>query len=202
MKILVTFFEPFGGNSLNSSLEVAKLLPDHIDSSVIVKEVLPVNFMSAGEKLRSLIELHLPDVVLSLGQSSKYEGLSIERVALDLMDSVTPDNYGHIPSNEPIHSDGDTAYMTTFPVRLLADACNWKGIAAKVSNSAGTFVCNRVYYEALYSVAKGLFPIKALFVHLPYITEQEKSPSMDKELLAEGIAEIIKEIGNMQMNDA
>ena len=92
--------------------------------------------------------------------------------------------------------------MTTFPVRLLADACNRKGIAAKVSNSAGTFVCNRVYYEALYYVAKGLFPIKALFVHLPYITEQEKSPSMDKEQLAEGIVAIIKEIGNMQMNDA
>ncbi len=198
MKILVTAFEPFGGNVLNSSWEVAKLLPDHIGSLVIVKEMLPVDFVSAGEKLRSLIEFHSPYVVLSLGQSSKYAGLSIERVALNLMDSVKPDNYGHIPANEPIHSDGDTAYMTTFPVRLLADACNRKGIAAKVSNSAGTFVCNRVYYEALYSVAKGLFPIKALFVHLPYITEQEKSPSMDKELLSEGIAEIIKEIGNVQ----
>lgn len=202
MKILVTAFEPFGGNVLNSSWEVAKLLPNHIGSLVIVKEMLPVDFMSAGEKLRSLIELHLPDVVLSLGQSPKYAGLSIERVALNLMDSVKPDNDGHVPTNEPIHSDGDTAYMTTFPVRLLADACNRKGIASKVSNSAGTFVCNRVYYEALYSVAKGLFPIKALFVHLPYITEQEKSPSMDKEQLAEGIAEIINEIGNMQMNDA
>ena len=69
MKILVTFFEPFAGNSLNSSCEVAKLLPDNIDGSLIVKEMLPVNFMSAGEKLNSLIELHLPDVVLSLGQS-------------------------------------------------------------------------------------------------------------------------------------
>ena len=198
MKILVTAFEPFGGNELNSSWEVAKLLPDNIGSLVIVKEMLPVDFMSAGEKLRSLIELHSPDVVLSLGQSSKYAGLSIERVALNLMDSVMPDNDGHIPTNEQIHSDGDTAYMTTFPVRLLADACNRKGIAAKVSNSAGTFVCNRVYYEALYSVAKGLFPIKSLFVHLPYISEQEKSPSMDKELLAEGITVIIKEIGNVR----
>ena len=198
MKILVTFFEPFAGNSLNSSWEVAKLLPNHIGSLVIVKEMLPVDFMSAGEKLNSLIELHSPDVVLSLGQSPKYAGLSIERVALNLIDSVKPDNYGHIPANEPIHSDGDTAYMTTFPVRLLADACNRKGIAAKVSNSAGTFVCNRVYYEALYYVAKELFPIKSLFVHLPYITEQEKSPSMDKELLSEGISEIIKEIENVQ----
>ena len=179
-------------------MEVAKLLPDHIGSLMIVKVMLPVDFMSAGEKLLSLIELHSPDVVLSLGQSSKYAGLSIERVALNLMDSVNPDNYGHIPTNQPIHYFGDTAYVTTFPVRLLADACNRKGIAAKVSNSAGTFVCNRVYYEALYAVAKGHFPIKALFVHLPYITEQEKSPSMDKELLADGIAEIIKEIGNVQ----
>ena len=132
MKILVTFFEPFAGNSLNSSCEVAKLLPDSIDGSLIVKEMLPVNFMSAGEMLRSLIELHSPDVVLSLGQSPKYAGLSIERVALNLMDSVKPDNDGFVPANEPIHSDGDTAYMTTFPVRLLADACNRKGIAAKV----------------------------------------------------------------------
>jgi len=118
------------------------------------------------------------------------------------MDSVMPGNDGFVPANESIHSDSDTAYMTTFPVRLLTDACNRKGIAAKVSNSAGTFVCDRVYYEALYSVAKGLFTIKALFVHLPYIREQEKSPSMDKSLLAKGIADIIKEIGNMQINDA
>ena len=198
MKILVTAFEPFGGNELNSSWEVAKLLPDQIGSLVIIREILPVDFKNAGEKLCSLIELHLPDVVLSLGQSSKYAGLSIERVALNLMDSVKPDNDGHIPANEQIHSDGDTAYMTTFPVRLLADACNRNGIAAKVSNSAGTFVCNRVYYEVLYAVAKGHFPTKALFVHLPYITEQEKSPSMDKEMRAEGIAEIIQEIENVQ----
>ncbi len=198
MKILVTAFEPFGDNVLNSSWEVAKLLPDSIGSSVIIKDLLPVDFMVAGEKLCSLIEFHSPDVVLSLGQSSKYEGLSIERVALNLMDSIKPDNVGHLPTNEPIHSDGDTAYMTTLPVRLLTDACNLKGIAAKVSNSAGTFVCNSVYYEALYTIVKRHLPVKALFVHLPYILEQEKMPSMDKDLLSGGIVEIITKIKNMQ----
>lgn len=198
MKILVTAFEPFGDNVLNSSWEVAKLLPDSIGGLVIVKEFLPVDFMRAGEKICSLMGFHSPDVVVSLGQSSKYDGLSIERVALNLMDSTKPDNAGNVPTNEPIHSDGDTAYLTTLPVRLLTDACNRKGIAAKVSNSAGTFVCNRVYYEALYTIEKRHLPVKALFVHLPYIPEQEKSPSMGKEILSEGIVEIITKIANVQ----
>lgn len=198
MKILVTAFEPFGGNDLNSSWEVVSLLPDEIDNCVIVKELLPVNFMTAGKEFRALIEKHLPDVVVSLGQSRKFAGLSIERVALNLMDSAKPDNYGYMPQNEPIHADGDIAYMTTIPIRRLVDVCKQKDIPAQISNSAGTFVCNRVYYEALYFVAKKHFPTKTLFVHLPYITEQEKSPSMDKVVLAEGIAEIIKEIGNWQ----
>ena len=191
MKILVTAFEPFGGNVQNSSWEVAQLLPDHIGSSIIVKGMLPVDFMDARKELRSLIDLHLPDVVLSLGQSSKFEGLSIERVALNLMDSIKPDNAGHAPTNEPIHPDGDTAYMTAIPVRLMADACNRKGIAAKVSNSAGTYVCNSVYYEALYAIARQRLPLRALFIHLPHIPEQEKSPMVAKERLAEGISEII-----------
>jgi len=198
MKILVTAFEPFGENKLNSSYEVASLLPDEIDNCIIVKELLPVDFVAAGKELRSLIEKHSPDVVLSLGQSRKFAGLSIERVALNLMDSAKPDNYGHIPENELIHADGDTAYMTDLPVRHLLDVCRQKGITAQISNSAGTYVCNRVYYEALYTVYQKHFPIKTLFVHLPYITEQEKSPSMDKVVLAEGIAEIIKVIGNGQ----
>ena len=199
MKILVTAFEPFGDIMLNSSWEVASLLPDMIDNCMIVKELLPVDFMTAGKELRSLIEKHLPDVVVSLGQSRKYAGLSIERVALNLMDSIKPDNCGYMPQNEPIHADGDTAYMTTYPVRRLVEVCKQKGIPAQISNSAGTYVCNRVYYEALYAVAKSQHPMKALFVHLPYIPEQDMTPAVDKHLLVDGVVEIIREIGAEQI---
>lgn len=192
MKILVTAFEPFGGNELNSSWEVATMLPDCIDTSKIVKHQLPVDYLRVGDAIRSAIELHSPDIVVSLGQSRKFAGLSIERVALNLMDSTKADNEGYIPVNEPIHTDGDIAYMTPFPVRVLAEACKRQGIAAQISNSAGTFVCNRLYYELLYMIAKEHLFLKALFVHLPYITEQDKSPSMDKELLVDGIVEILK----------
>ena len=139
----------------------------------------------------------MPDVVVALGQSRKFEGLSIERVALNLMDSAKADNKGYVPVNKIIHADGDTAYMTSFPVRLLADECKQHGVAAQISNSAGTFVCNRIYYELLYMIAKEHFSMQALFVHLPYILEQEKMPSMDKNLLTEGIVEIIKKIENL-----
>lgn len=194
MKILVTAFEPFDGTKLNSSWEVASLLPEHIGDCVIVKGLLPVNFMIAGNVLNSLIEQHSPDVVVSLGQSRKYAGLSIERVALNLMDSVKADNCGYAPKNETIHADGNTAYMTDFPIRSMVESCNRKGLAAQISNSAGTYVCNRVYYEALYAIAKKNLPLQALFIHLPYILEQEKNPSVAKEQLAEGIIEIIKMI--------
>lgn len=194
MKILLTAFEPFGSNALNSSQEVAKLLPDSIGSRKVVKGLLPVDFRTAGDRLRALIERHAPDVVLMLGQSRKFAGLSIERVALNLMDSVQPDNSGYLPVNEPIHPDGETAYLTPFPVRMLADACKQKSIPAQVSNSAGTYVCNRVYYEALYTIAKTELPIQALFVHLPFIPEQEKMPAIAKEKLANGIIEIIKNL--------
>lgn len=86
MKMLITAFEPFSGSALNSSWEVALLLPDAIGDCIVVKELLPVDFMSAGDKLLKFIEKHSPDVVISLGQSRKFAGLSIERVALNLMD--------------------------------------------------------------------------------------------------------------------
>ena len=197
MKILVAAFEPFDGNVLNSSWEVASLLPECIGSSKIVKQQFPVDFLQVGNALRSSINFHLPDVVVALGQSRKFEGLSIERVALNLMDSAKADNKGYVPVNKIIHADGDTAYMTSFPVRLLADECKQHGVAAQISNSAGTFVCNRIYYELLYMIAKEHFSMQALFVHLPYILEQEKMPSMDKNLLTEGIVEIIKKIENL-----
>lgn len=201
MKILLTAFEPFGGNELNSSWEVAVLLPDTIANCEIVKEKLPVDFHTAGDCLRSCIERHSPDVVVCLGQSRKYEGISVERVALNLMDSIKPDNNCYIPTNETIHADGDTAYITTFPVRDLANACKRKEIAAQISNSAGTYVCNRVYYEALYTIAKRNLAAQALFIHLPYVPEQNKTPFVDKEQLVDGVVEIIKTISALMQSD-
>jgi len=197
MKILVTAFEPFGSNALNSSQEVAALLPDAIGECVVVRELLPVDFRTAGKQLRSLIEWHAPDVVLMLGQSRKFAGLSIERVALNLMDTANPDNSGYSPVNEVIHADGATAYLTTFPVRELTEGCHQKGIAAQISNSAGTYVCNCVYYEALYLIAKNRLPVQVLFIHLPFIPEQGKSPDVAKEQLATGVVEIINSIVNL-----
>ena len=200
MKILVTAFEPFGDSALNSSWEVAKLLPDSIGSCKITKGLLPVDFRTAGDRLRSYIERHTPDVVLMLGQSRKFAGLSIERVALNLMDAANPDNSGYIPVNELIHADGATAYLTTFPVRELTEACHHKGIAAQISNSAGTYVCNRVYYEALYLIAKNSLPVQALFIHLPFIPEQAKIPAITKEDLAEGIVTIMTKILSLPLH--
>ena len=199
MKILVTAFEPFGDSALNSSWEVAKLLPDSIGSCKITKGLLPVDFRTAGDRLRSYIERHTPDVVLMLGQSRKFAGLSIERVALNLMDAAKPDNNGYIPVNEVIYPDGKTAYLTTFHVRKLVEACHQKGIAAQVSNSAGTYVCNRVYYEALYTIAKNRLHTQALFVHLPYLPEQGKEPALKKDQLLAGIEGVIYKIFDNQL---
>lgn len=185
-KILISGFEPFGGAERNISAEVALGIGDMYDS--VVAKVLPVSFSKAPAMLLHEIRSVRPDIILMLGLASKRHEVSIERIAINLMDSVKPDNDGYLPKNEKISSRGREAYFTSFPVREIASAVEASGTPSAVSNSAGLYVCNSVYYSALQYVARSRRKVSALFVHLPLMDVHQAVKSVDTI-----IEEIIKD---------
>ena len=173
MKILLTGFEPFGGDAVNSSHEVVRTLScDESGDIEVVTRILPVSFKRSGKAICEFIDDVEPDVVIMLGQSGKSDCVKIERVALNLMDSVNGDNDGYIPDEKTICPDAPSAYFTQLPVKKLRDCLIQTGIPAKTSSSAGLYVCNRTYFAALHHIASTWRKTKAVFIHLPKISAE------------------------------
>ena len=172
MKVLITGFEPFGGEAVNPSEEVVKALPDSIGNREIVKQILPTVFEKGSKTLIAALEKHQPDLLLCVGQAGGRSGITPERVAINLRDASIPDNEGNKPSDEPIIPQGEAAYFSTLPIKEMVQAVKDLALPATVSNTAGTFVCNEVMYTALH-YAKTCCPhLKAGFVHIPYTESQ------------------------------
>ena len=172
MIILITGFEPFDEDTINSSQETIKTVAcDEFEDIEVATEILPVSFKMAGIAICRLIDETNPDVAIMLGQSGKSDCIKIERVALNMMDSNKVDNDGYVPDEEIICLDAPVAYFTNMPVKALRDDLIQSGIPAKVSNSAGLYVCNRTYYAALHHIATTGSKTKAVFIHLPKISE-------------------------------
>ncbi len=163
MHILLTAFEPFGGNSTNITQEVIQALPEQIGEHLLHKRVLLVSFQRAPRVLREAIEQQRPDFTLMLGQCGEGEKIRLERYAHNMMDSRLGDNDHDCPTEEIIYPEASAAMMTTIGQSLhaLCASLENEGLPVTVSTSAGLYVCNRVYYEALY------LGQKALFVHIP-----------------------------------
>ena len=200
MKFLITGFEPFGGYTENSSWVAAKEVATRGVSGVeIAIERLPVSFSRAAGALREAIAKHLPDVVIMLGQTTSTEMIRLERVALNMMDASTPDNDGYIPDEEPIAEGAAAALFTPMPIKALRAAMATRGVAVKISNSCGLYVCNRLYYEAL-TLCCDSEALRALFVHLPLYDGQKSdnpnNPTMSLEAMVEAIRVIIEEIND------
>ena len=183
-KVLITGFEPFGEYSENSSWAVAQRVAScGVEGAEVVAAQLPVSFARVGEVLRSAIELHTPDLVIMLGQSETTDRVKLERVALNMMDSAMGDNDGVKPDEEPIYEDEERALFTSLSIKQLRSAIEGQGIAVKISNSAGLYVCNRTYYEALRMCKERA--MQAIFVHLP-LHERQTSPRRDKKTMPLG----------------
>ncbi|MCA6214452.1 MAG: pyroglutamyl-peptidase [Thermococcaceae archaeon] len=196
MKVLVTGFEPFGGETINPSWEAVKELPDKIENAEIIKHQLPVTFKGVKEKLPKIIDEIEPNVVILTGQAGGRVNITVERVAINVMDARMEDNEGYKPEDEPIFENAPAAYFATIPVKRIVNALRENKIPAMVSNSAGTYVCNTAMYTALHHIAiKGL-DTKAGFIHVPYIPEQvleKPQPSMSIEMIRKAIEIAIKE---------
>ena len=172
MKILVTGFDPFGGEKVNPALEAVKSLPSEIHGAEIHWVEIPTVFYKAAEVLETAIVRFQPDAVLCIGQAGGRASLTPERVAINQDDARIPDNQGNQPIDTPIRLDGEAAYFSTLPIKAMVQAIKEEGLPATVSNTAGTFVCNHLMYQALYLADKKFPDMRAGFMHIPYMTEQ------------------------------
>ena len=192
MKILVTGFDPFGGASINPAYEALKLLPDRIEGAEVIKMEIPTVFGKDEEVIRTAVENHHPDAVLCVGQAGGRSGITVEKVAINLMEARIPDNEGKQPSDEPIKEDGENAYFASIPVKCMVQYIKEAKISARVSYTAGTFVCNDIMYRVLYMIDKEYPHMRGGFVHVPYLPEQtldlpEGTPSMSAEMIEEAL---------------
>ena len=139
-KILITGFEPFGGEAINPSLEAVMSLPDQIDNIAIKKAGLPVAFGKSADVLRNMLNKDAFDAVICVGQAGGKANINIERIAINIDDTKFPDNEGVAPTDTPIYADGPAAYFATLPIKKIAASLVEANIPAVVSNTAGTYV--------------------------------------------------------------
>ncbi|KAF1297608.1 pyroglutamyl-peptidase I [Enterococcus sp. JM4C] len=195
MKILVTGFDPFGGETTNPALEAVKGLPTTINGAEIIKLEIPTVFNKSAEVTKKAILAHNPDVVLSIGQAGGRFTVTPERVAINLDDARIADNEGNQPIDQPIQIDGAAAYFTQLPVKAMVQAIKEAGLPAALSNSAGTFVCNHIMYQVQYMIANEFPEMKGGFIHVPFIASQVvDKPSSPFMSLTDIIASLEKAI--------
>lgn len=168
-KILVTCFEPFGGEAINASMEVVRYLPESIAGMDTLKLVLPVEFGKSAVIASDAAKNMQAKAIVCFGEARGRVAVTPELVAINLNYASIPDNSGAEPKDEPINKDGATAYFTSFPARKLADKIKENGVPSALSYSAGTYVCNDLYYRLLDEFSGS--GVDVLFIHVPRAAE-------------------------------
>lgn len=198
MKILVTAFDPFGGEATNPALEAVKLLPEKIAQHEITKLEIPTVFHKSADKIAEILKENKYNVVLAIGQAGGRYHLTPERIGINIDDARIPDNENNQPIDVPIQSDGAAAYFSNLPVKKMTQAIKDAGIPASLSNTAGTFVCNHILYQLGYLQATQYPDIQFGFIHVPYIPEQvvdkPDKPSMALSSIVTGLEAAIRAI--------
>ncbi len=173
MNLLLTGFEPFGGQTINSSEQAARALSGAGLPDINMRiAILPVDRERGPAALLCALDAALPDAVVCLGEAARRTAISIERVAINLLDFRIPDNAGRQYVDEPIAPDGPAAYFTTLPARAMLDAARAAGAPAARSLSAGAFLCNQVFYTLMHELSRRGARIPAGFIHIPQLPEQ------------------------------
>ena len=204
MKILVTAFEPFNGRDINPSQLILEQLeaPEGVE---LIKEFLPVEFKATTKILKNLLKGYNPDIVISLGQAGNRPEISVERVAINLDNcrssngkKAIVDNAGDIPVDEPIVEGAPQAYFSNLPVWDMVEAMQGVGVEAAVSYTAGTYVCNHVMYTVLHEATIHYPEMKAGFIHVPFLPEQNPVTgyTMELEDMRRGIQAVLNKLKN------
>lgn len=171
--VLMTAFEPFGGETINPSWEAVRALEGkQIGGATIVIRQLPVVFSEVLHVLNQALEEVKPDAVLSVGQAGGRSDITVERIGINVDDARIPDNAGNQPVDEPIIAGGPAAYFSRLPIKAIVSAVREAGIPASVSQTAGTFTCNRVMYGLLHWLEQQESLARGGFIHIPYLPEQ------------------------------
>lgn len=182
-RVLVTGFEPFDNENINSSLEAVRALENVAISGVtLTTRTLPTEFGRASQSLEKAIRDSDPDAVICVGQARGRSQITPERVAINVADARRiPDNVGYQPADEPVVEGGPVAHWSTLPIREIEATLRSAGIPAKISNTAGTFVCNHVFYGLMHLLFSERPGVSGGFVHVPILPTQDpegQSPSM------------------------
>lgn len=196
MKILVTAFNAFGGESINAAKEATFALPSVIGGAQIIVAEVPTEFGQACCIAAELITQHEPDAVVCVGQAAGTSAVAAERVAINIDDARIPDNAGAQPVDTPVATGGPAAYFATLPVKAMVLASREAGVPAELSHSAGTFVCNHLMYSVLHFLAEsGRQQVRAGFVHVPCLPEQAVTkpgmPSLSKQDITAALAAML-----------
>ena len=189
MNILITGFAPFGGDGENPSQLALEALPGAIAGARLAKRLLPVSFLAAQRAVCAAIASERPDAVLLTGLAGGRAKISLERAALNVKDARMPDNDGDCPVDQPIRADGPAAYFATLPLKAMVARMLSQDIPARISNTAGTYVCNDLMYRLLHLLATAYPGVKGGFLHVPYATSQRHPalPSMPLGEIARGL---------------
>ena len=193
-KLLITGFDPFGGETVNPAWEAVRRLPDTIGGWRLTKLEIPTVFGAASRKVLDAAREVQPDVILCIGQAGGRKAITPEMVAINLRHARIADNAGQQPQDEPVVPDGPAAYFATVPVRAMTQAIEDAGLPASVSYSAGTFVCNDTLYAVLHHYRDTA--VQAGFVHVPFLPQQAKEgvPFMELEEIVRGLKIMIEAI--------
>lgn len=200
MKVLVTGFDPFGGETINASLEAVRRLPARIGALEIVTAELPTSYSRSIPALEAAIARARPGVVLCVGQADDRAALCVERVAINLQDARLPDNDGAAPVDVPVVPGGPAAYLATLPVRAVVAALRAAELPAELSLSAGAFVCNHVFYGLMHIAATRQNRFRGGFLHVPCLPQRAPgdAPSMALDDIVRGVQIVLEESARKQ----
>ncbi|MGM9486438.1 pyroglutamyl-peptidase I [Ideonella sp. YS5] len=203
---LLTGFEPFGGESINPSWEVARALEgERFGEAVVVASRLPCCFGDAAARLRQLLDELRPQWVLALGQAAGRADFSIERIAINIDDARIADNAGAQPVDVPVVEGGPAAFFATLPIKAMVAGLREAGLPASISQTAGTFVCNHVFYALMHAV-QGRAGVRGGFMHLPLLPEQAVRqpglPSMPLSTMIDGVRLALRVAARHRGDDA
>ena len=174
MKILITGFDPFGGETVNPATEAVKLLQAPEGTVLSRLTDLPTVF-GTGDTVCQAILREKPQAVVCVGQAGGRAAVTVERVAINVMDASIEDNRGFCPRDLPVEPGGAAAYFSTLPIRKIVSAIRAAGVPAQISNTAGTFVCNSLLYQVLSFLQRQQLPVKAGFIHVPFLPSQAEA---------------------------
>ena len=189
MKVLLTGFDAFGGAAVNPSwLAVQALDGRSVAGHKIIAAQLPTAFAAANVELSRLLRAYKPALVICVGQAGGRDSISIERVAINIQDAGIADNAGHQPLDVPVVDGGPAAYFSTLPIKAMLQSLQEAGIRAEISQTAGTFVCNHVFYALMHALASSRRANKPRggFVHVPFLPVQG-APNMGLETMVAGL---------------